>query len=272
MTEEIIPYPGIIFHNDGTKTLFKGKEYTDYPPPCPDCGNKLTRGDISKQTAALHGIAHAIFSYQCYNQSCKDKRYAALETMTDKTAVLNKALKRANVPEGYMRYTFDSFIPKEKSDKLRQLIVKFAKTKEATGLLFYGSRGTGKTHGCIAALRELCSRGIDNVLYKNYPELLSDARDNDTIKERALYEIYSKPYILVLDDLGAEKTSEFSIQIVYNILDRRIRETNKTIIATNLDPDDIITTLGERIYSRVQEYQPIMFSGDDKRKKRKIVI
>jgi DNA replication protein DnaC len=73
---------------------------------------------------------------------------------------------------------------------------------------------------------------------------------------------------LCLDDLGAEKTTEYAITTLYLIIDRRIRNEMQTIITTNLSLDEIEATLGARIASRLAEMKIIKINMPDYRKKR----
>ena len=79
---------------------------------------------------------------------------------------------------------------------------------------------------------------------------------------------YSEIPVLVLDDLGAEKVSEFAITTLYIILDRRIRECRKTIITTNLSKEEIDATFGARIASRLGGMENIKINMPDYRKNR----
>lgn len=270
---EVFPYQGIILNNDGTKQLFNGREYEEHPGNCSFCGKRLTRGEMSRAMAEKAGFPKAIFTYYCSSPECSRLRRAAHEKMVDRTEIINERLLKAGVPQGYLYFSFASYESKVESGKLVKIIMQFMKSG-CPGLLFYGSRGTGKSHACVATLRCLLESGLSSVFYKNLPELIaearSDQRDDDGRTERALYDQYAMHYLLVLDDLGPEKTSEFSVAVIYNLIDRRIREGKKTIISTNLIPDDIREKLDERIHSRLLEFQRIAFAGRDHRDKRKV--
>jgi DNA replication protein DnaC len=270
----IIAYPAIILHNDGTHSQFDGVEYTDYPPPCQDCGEILKRRDISVDTAEMLGYHKAVFAYICQTPECTNRRRKAVNEKENRDDVVKEQLAKAGVPQGYLKFSFTTYRPKQTSDHIIKAVMTMVHKVETVGLLFYGTRGTGKSHCSVATLRHLIECGIPNVLYKNIHELITDARsdyhgtDEETFSERSLYEKYALPFVLVLDDLGAEKMSDFSKSIIYGILDKRIRDGKKTIITTNFQPEDILNKLDERIYSRIQEFQWIAFTGKDHRARR----
>ena len=77
---------------------------------------------------------------------------------------------------------------------------------------------------------------------------------------------YANVGLLVLDDLGAEKTSDWSRQVFYLLLDRRYREMKQTIITTNLSLEQIAETFDDRVASRLCEMGvTIELKGKDKR-------
>lgn len=142
------------------------------------------------------------------------------------------------------------------------------KLKEnAEGLFLTGSRGLGKTHLAVALMREMIfttqpvyREGDYKIdlqrmpLFVSVPELLLEIRDTfngSGVSEKAVIDKYSWVDVLVLDDLGAEKTSDWVLQTLYTIMDRRYREELRTIITSNLNIEEIEEKLDDRIASRV---------------------
>ncbi len=86
------------------------------------------------------------------------------------------------------------------------------------------------------------------------PELLLEIRDTfngNEISEKAIIDKYSWIDVLILDDLGVEKTSDWVLQTLYTIIDRRYREELRTIITSNLGIEEIREKLDDRIASRI---------------------
>jgi DNA replication protein DnaC len=87
------------------------------------------------------------------------------------------------------------------------------------------------------------------------PELLLSLRasfkDGAQFTEEEVIGEYSNVSLLILDDLGAEKSSEFTIQSLYLIIDRRYSEIRPTIITSNLSLGQISEKVGDRIASRI---------------------
>lgn len=112
---------------------------------------------------------------------------------------------------------------------------------DATGLLLIGSIGVGKTHLAVGMIRELIlSKGIACLFY-DYRELLKEIQNsyNDSVKATEL-EVLRPVFeteVLVLDELGAVKPTEWVWDTVSLILNSRYNENRTTIITTNY-PDD----------------------------------
>lgn len=125
----------------------------------------------------------------------------------------------------------------------------------ATGLLLWGSVGTGKSFfaGCIA--NSLLDQGVP-VLMTNFSRILNALTgmfSDDCNKYIDSLNHYS---LLIIDDLGMERGTEYALEQVFNVIDARLRSNLPLIVTTNLTLDELKhpTDLAhERIYSRVLE-------------------
>lgn len=141
------------------------------------------------------------------------------------------------------------------------------------GMLLSGEPGTGKTRLVCAAGWRILERGY-RVLFHNTTGLFADIRaamdETSESSEADILESCRKVDVLILDDLGAEKPSDYVEQIIYLILNRRI-EDQKTVIATsNIAAHIMANRLGSRVVSRIYELAPkgnrLVVSGPDQRK------
>lgn len=140
--------------------------------------------------------------------------------------------------------------------------------KDGRGLLLYGTVGTGKTYYAASVANALIDKGY-SVLMTNFARLSNQLQGtwdkNDVIDDLNRYSL------IILDDLGAERKSEYMQEIVFNIIDSRYRTGLPFFITTNLSieeikkPNDITCS---RIYDRVLERCfPIEISGESRRRK-----
>lgn len=137
------------------------------------------------------------------------------------------------------------------------------------GLLFYGSPGTGKSFyaGCIC--NELTKQGY-RCLFTNTAKIINDIERDFKGKQDRLEE-YAKYDLIVLDDFGVERQTEYKQELVTMIIDCLYRHKVPTIITTNKDfarmISDNTNLYNMRIYSRLSEMcLPLKFTGRDMRK------
>src|SRR5262249_40504121 len=135
------------------------------------------------------------------------------------------------------------------------------------GLLLMGSCGSGKTHLAVATLRGLLHKGADALFY-DFRDFLDELRasygpDRERSEEAILHRVFTAE-VLVLDEIGSEKLTDWVREIVHRVIIRRYNDERLTICTTNyLDPEllgrdaDPLETLegriGYRLRSRLYE-------------------
>src|SRR5436309_15488451 len=155
-------------------------------------------------------------------------------------------LASARIPKRYEHCELSNFEfdgPHRNLASSRMAACKFVEEYpvENTGLLLIGSIGVGKTHLAVGIIKELIvSKGIPSLFY-DYRELLKQIQNsyNDSVKATEL-EVLRPVFeseVLVLDELGAVKPTEWVWDTVSLILNTRYNNNRTTIITTNY-PDD----------------------------------
>ena len=125
----------------------------------------------------------------------------------------------------------------------------------ATGLLLWGNVGTGKSFfaGCIA--NALLDRGVP-VLMTNFSRILNAQTGMFSDDRNKYIDSLNHYSLLIIDDLGMERSTEYALEQVFNVIDARLRSNLPLIVTTNLTLDELkhpADLAHERIYSRVLE-------------------
>ena len=125
----------------------------------------------------------------------------------------------------------------------------------STGLLLWGDVGTGKSFiaGCIA--NALLDKGVP-VLMTNFARLLNKLTDMYSGDRNAYIDSFKKYPLMIIDDLGMERNSEFAREQIFSVIDSRYRSQLPMIVTTNLSLDELKDTTDlskARIYDRVLE-------------------
>lgn len=139
----------------------------------------------------------------------------------------------------------------------------------ADSLLFVGGTGLGKTHLSTAAAKVIIDRGYD-VVYDTAQNIFSDF-ETERFRSRGEGDVpdtakYFECDLLILDDLGTEVSTTFTVACLYNIINTRQNRQLPMIISTNLDRDGLRRRYADRITSRLfGEFYPLVFVGGDVR-------
>lgn len=152
-----------------------------------------------------------------------------------------------DIPIDLKNILMSILIPKE--DRHRGLFTK--------GLFLYGSTGRGKTHTMYAITNVMRSSGDDFEIY-SWVEALSTIKQNfNKSSEYTPHPFespnFSKLKAIFLDDVGVEKDSEWSQEMLYIIINKAYTQGVPVFISTNLNIKEFGIRYGERILARLEE-------------------
>ena len=190
-------------------------------------------------------------------------------------------LKDANIPARYRKCDFSTFVTYPNEQLLRA--VKKAEDFSTSfpvvqkGLLLIGPPGIGKTHLAVSVLRDVIVEKNIRGLYFDTRSLLSTIRSTYNPVTRAseadILERVMKAELLVLDDLGAERPTDWVEETMNLIVNTRYNDRKPTIFTSNYedvpdtdDLDSLLVRVGFRMHSRLREMCDFLeYAGPDYR-------
>ena len=163
--------------------------------------------------------------------------------------------------------------PRENMEGVYEDCLEYARNfrPDSGNLLFFGSVGLGKTFLSAAIAREVSAAGY-SVVYDTaahiFRQFEAEKFDREDGADRDVSRVL-RCDLLILDDLGTEMRTSFTISALYQIVNTRLMERRSTILNTNLEPSELSDRYSPQIASRIEgEYQILSFFGDDIRKLR----
>ena len=233
------------------------------------CGKCNTR----KQTAIVLFGETKIAPCIC---KCRADELKAEDEARRKREHFDKIMRMRSVgfPEKAMStWTFandDGSNPKM-SNAMRKFVENFPTfQKEGKGLLLFGSVGTGKTYLAACVANALIDNGIP-CLVTNFARIANEVQGLFEGKQE-YYDNLNKYPLLVIDDLSAERKTEYMQEIVFNVIDARYRANLPLIVTTNLTREELLHPSDltyQRIFSRLFEMTvPIEVTGEDRRQRK----
>ncbi len=183
-------------------------------------------------------------------------------------AMADKLMGEARIPRRYQHCDLSTFVTYDNEGLLRTVRAcrKFADEFPVVdkGLVLIGPPGIGKSHLAVAVLKQaILTRGARGIFY-DVRELLKLIRStyNPVVRtaEMEILQPVMDADLLVLDDIGAEKTSEWVEETLNLIVNTRYNERRPTIFTSNFeekddrtDPDSLLVRVGFRMHSRLYE-------------------
>ncbi len=192
----------------------------------------------------------------------KVRRCSCLEA-----ARVERLLSEARIPKRYEHCDLDSYMPNDESQKkaknyVQRFLEKYPQID--VGLLFLGTCGVGKTHLAVALLKQVILEKGDGGLFYDFRDLLREIQASwNSVSQASELDVLRpvlEARILVLDELGANKPTEWVRDTIAHIINYRYNDKKLTIFTSNyLDApakpgeETLTDRIGIRLRSRLYE-------------------
>lgn len=226
---------------------------------CEKCGSrKQLRVKFGDETHVVRCVC------KCESKELEEKKRQ--EEYEEQMRRINRLKEASMMDKKYREVTFDKYEVREENKKVFEMAKKYADRfqdmyKKNQGLLLYGPVGTGKSF-TAACIGNYLLNNAKPVIMTSFVKILQDIWEND--REAEYITILNSASLLIIDDLGTERETDYALEKVYNIIDSRVRANKPMIITSNLELNDMMECEDirkKRIYDRILECCYPMYVG-----------
>lgn len=226
---------------------------------CGKCGSrKQLRVKFGDKTHVVRCVC------KCESKELEEKKRQ--EEYEEQMRRINRLKEASMMDKKYREITFDKYEVREENKKVLEMAKKYADRfqdmyKKNQGLLLYGPVGTGKSF-TAACIGNYLLNNAKPVIMTSFVKILQDIWEND--REAEYITILNSASLLIVDDLGTERETDYALEKVYNIIDSRVRANKPMIITSNLELNDMMECEDirkKRIYDRILECCYPMYVG-----------
>lgn len=205
----------------------------------------------------------------CRCESEKEEQEKLRREQVKKLEMIASLKRESLMDDKFRKCSFDTAIRSESNNRQLNMCRRYAEKfsemcSRNQGLLLYGNVGTGKTFAACCIGNYLMENLIP-VFGTSIVKILQSKFSMSSDHFDVLMSKINAADLLIIDDLGAERSTEYAVETVYNIIDCRYRVGKPMIVTTNLSLDEMKNCPDvrcRRIYDRVLEVcYPIFFDG-----------
>ncbi|MDD3165090.1 MAG: ATP-binding protein [Oscillospiraceae bacterium] len=229
-----------------------GEDFLDDAPLCPHCGGT---GYVGAKMCA------------CLQSLCRDEQRKALSHLLGDGTESFESFRLERYPDEVDPNLGVS--PRKVMSIVLAQARQYARTfcPEHGSLLFSGAPGLGKTFLSACIARSVVAGGW-SVTYETAVQLFADYESEKFGGASGKTRRYQDCDLLIIDDLGTEMVTQFTVSALYTVLNSRLLSKKPTIISTNLSMDEMARRYSPQIISRISGlYTCFRFYGTDLRKK-----
>lgn len=230
-------------------------------------------GEFQGKVTELMGRQFRTGCPECSRERQAEEAAAEAETKArDERERLQRKLGSAMIPTRFADKSFADFqAATPKQQKALAVCQEYAEHfhdhfKAGRCLMLLGKPGTGKTHLGVAIANDIVRHTTALAVYRTVGGILqyikgSYDRDADYTEVEAFKSLVT-PHLLVLDEVGATKPTEFELATLFAIINGRYEEVRPTVVISNLPPKELPGAIGDRCVDRLREGGGIVVGFD----------
>ena len=271
--------------NQGDKTIQKFANLDDPLPEsvCVFCKKKLeyclivTAFNFSVYQKDYCDCKESVEYWERYNKLYSAYNKIESDIWEKKTAekLVRAMLDNSRIGKRFRDRTFEKFEINAKNKAAYDTCMNYVEnfkilSEKGNGLVMLGSVGSGKTHLAASIVNYIIAKYKIQVVFGSVISLLGEIKatyNNDsTVNEADILNELKKTKLLIIDDLGKEKTSDWVNEIFYSIINYRYENYLPVIVTSNLTLKELAEKMGEATVSRLLGTSKVIrFEGNDYR-------
>ncbi len=203
---------------------------------------------------------------------CRQEEFEAERAERRKRQLEADIRSASGIPSKLLQYRFENYAVTAENEKAYRVCRKYADNfgtmlSKNQGLLLWGRVGTGKTFSAACIANALLDAGVP-VIMTSFVTLLGTSKGFDI--DAKMIENLNQAKLLIIDDLGAERSTDFALEKIYSIIDGRYSAGLPMILTTNLELSEMQQCSDiryKRVYERILEVcYPVKIGGQSRRK------
>jgi len=236
--------------NSTTSSSADSARYT-----CQDCGRTVE--PIQIQMLGQVRWVRAVCPCRWEMDAAEEAKRREAERQTK----IDRLFNLADLGPRFAECTFETWVERKGSERCHELALNYAQSfdehvQRGDGLLLMGEPGNGKSHLAAAIVNTLVRNGR-SCIFRSVPALLKKLqetyREGSRVTESEVLAVLQDADLLVLDDLGAEKVTEWAESTLYFIVDERYRWKKPLVVTTNCRLEVLEERIGTRTIDRLLE-------------------